>query len=103
MVKVRSDVRAVRLECREAARQSFVFTFQDGPGVPVIKKNRVAYGYVGQGSLNGTHFGGIKQYKFIVILRDFTLLVPCFGLVTQKWRLDSDDFPFQLADFYVPC
>jgi len=28
MVKVRSDVRAVRLECREA-RQSFVFTFQD--------------------------------------------------------------------------
>ena len=44
MVKVRSDVRAVRLECREA-RQSFVFTFQD---LKASKKNGLVKGlYMG--------------------------------------------------------
>ena len=40
MVKVRSDVRNLRLECRQAARQSFVFTFE-AFRVPVIQKTGV--------------------------------------------------------------
>ena len=32
-----------------------------------------------QGSSNGTHFGGIKQCKFMVNLRIFHLTVHCLG------------------------
>ena len=34
-----------------------------------------------QGSLNGTHFGGIKQYKSMAILRDFPYTSALFGLI----------------------
>ena len=42
MMKVRSDVRAVRLECREA-RQSFVFTFKD---LSIKQKNGLVKGLI---------------------------------------------------------
>ena len=35
----------------------------------------------GQGSFHGTHFEGIKQCKYMVILRDFHLNSALFGLV----------------------
>ena len=39
-----------------------------------------------QGSLNGTHFGGIKQCKYMENLRDFPLIVPCLGRYNDAWQ-----------------
>ena len=42
-----------------------------------------------QGSLNGTHFGGIKQYKYVVISREFPkITMLCLGWkYNDPWRV----------------
>ena len=48
-----------------------------------------------QGSLNGTHFGGIKQYKSMAILRDFPYNNALSGLVSYNdpWSLNQQKSP----------
>ena len=59
-----------------------------------------------QGSLNGTHFGGIKQCKYMELFRDFPPDGALFGVVTtydplQNQTQGGGGWKYQSLDYRV--